>query len=1026
MRRIALSTLFIFTAITTSYAQTTPQQAVIAAAKAAANVARPQPKRLASLRVWDAPEGSRVLITSDATLSDYQAYAEGGRFFVLIPTALEPKTQDSLRGRGFTDVEIKTRGEDVTLSFGLERGARARVNQRFNRLEVLFTTPDAQEGAAQIATVATPTPTPTPAPVSAPPPSTSASPVPAAPETKSPSESTPAKTVPTSTAASPQTGNIPAPAAATVAGLTLPPEKAAPVRIPKFDKRPVIDGKLDDEIWKTAVVLKDFYQIDPGDNTPPLKPTEVYLGYDPKFLYIAFRAFDEPDKIRANVAKRDSIFEDDYVGFFLDTFNDKRKAFEAFFNPLGIQADGVITEGSGEDFTVDWVMESKGLVNTEGYIVEVAIPFKSLRYVAGKDKLWGAHFFRRIKRNNNELDSWMPISRSVASNLSQVGHLTGLEGVLAERTLELIPSLTISETGRHVGSFPPLQSGVVDPGRIVNEPLKFDPGLTAKLGITPTVTLDLALNPDFAQVEADQLVVTANQRFPIFFSEKRPFFLEGIDIFRTPILAVHTRAIVDPDIAVKLSGKQGKNTFGLMVASDNGPGNLSADDRGRLNACIERRLLDTAVDCNNERFLDKNAYIGVLRLKRDIGKGDSTIGMLATTYNFIEKHNQLGGFDGRFRINKQTIFNFQVLGTTSRNFFYDPVADETRYRTGNGLGYTAVYSVSGRNWGWELYGEGFTQDYRSDVGFFGRVNTNFNSFFLRYDTDPKTDKKSKILATHVHNFSWIGYDFQGRIQNWESEFYIEWRLRRNSWFSLGWEPAYERILEEEFGPKRTATRQGAFFGPDDERSVQKHHFFIAGGSQYSKKISFNGRAVYRRNHLDLDFGGGRRFPRVSPAAIARQDCLDADDAIIDPNTCPNAPLDPGAGHLFEFTGGIAYQPTGALRTSLNFIKNTLIRRDTDRTAVDTNIFTWRTTYQFTPFTFARGIIDYNTLNQRVRSQFLLGWTPNPGTAFYVGYNDDLNYGFNTISREIVPGFRRNSRTFFIKMSYLFRKSLSKQ
>ena len=134
------------------------------------------------------------------------------------------------------------------------------------------------------------------------------------------------------------------------------------------------------------------------------------------------------------------------------------------------------------------------------------------------------------------------------------------------------------------------------------------------------------MNPDFAQVEADQLVVTTNQRFPIFFPEKRPFFLEGIDIFRTPILAVHTRAIVDPDIAIKLSGKQGRNTFGLMVASDNGPGNLSADDRGRLNACIERRLLDPAVDCNNERFVDKNAYIGVLRLKRDIGKGDSTIG----------------------------------------------------------------------------------------------------------------------------------------------------------------------------------------------------------------------------------------------------------------------------------------------------------------------------------------------------------------------------------------------------------------
>src|SRR6185295_360731 len=170
------------------------------------------------------------------------------------------------------------------------------------------------------------------------------------------------------------------------------------------------------------------------------------------------------------------------------------------------------------------------------------------------------------------------------------------------------------------------------PGRIVNQPIELEPGLTAKFGISPTTTLDLALNPDFAQVEADQLVVTTNQRFPIFFPEKRPFFLEGIDIFQTPLSAVHTRAIVDPDIAVKLSGKRGRNTYGLMVASDNGPGNLSLDDRGALAICRDRRLLDPTLVCNAERFVDKNAYIGVLRLKRDIGSGENTIGMLATTY----------------------------------------------------------------------------------------------------------------------------------------------------------------------------------------------------------------------------------------------------------------------------------------------------------------------------------------------------------------------------------------------------------
>ena len=389
-------------------------------------------------------------------------------------------------------------------------------------------------------------------------------------------------------------------------GVVLPLEKSQPIRMPRFDKAPVIDGKLDDEIWKHAVLLKDFYQVQPGDNIAPSKPTEVMLGYDSKFLYVAFHCYDEPDKVRATIPKRDDIFNDDYVGILFDTFNDGRKAYEFDFSPLGIQADGIWTDGQGEDFNPDIVMESKGTITTDGWTVEVAIPFKSLRYVVGKDKLWGAHFWRRIKRFNNELSMWMPLNRDISSWLAQEGHLSGMDGISTERTLELIPSLTLSETAKRKGTLSAAQlaTGMLDPGRLVNEPIKFDPGLTGKYSITPNVTLDFAINPDFAQVESDQLVVTANQRFPIFFAEKRPFFLEGIDIFNTQIAAVHTRTIIDPDFAVKLTGKVDRNTFGLLLASDNGPGNFSPEER--LTA--------------NPRFIGKNASVGILRLKRDIGK----------------------------------------------------------------------------------------------------------------------------------------------------------------------------------------------------------------------------------------------------------------------------------------------------------------------------------------------------------------------------------------------------------------------
>ncbi|HEV3469924.1 MAG TPA: carbohydrate binding family 9 domain-containing protein [Pyrinomonadaceae bacterium] len=302
------------------------------------------------------------------------------------------------------------------------------------------------------------------------------------------------------------------------AGRRLPPEKAEPVRLPRFGQAPVIDGRLDDAAWSGAAVLKDFYQTHPGDNAPPSKPTEVRLGFDSKFLYVAFRAFDEPDKVRATLPKRDAVEADDHVRLILDTFNDERRAYLLFFNPHGVQQDGVYTEDRGPDFSVDLVMESKGLIAPDGYTVEVAVPFKSLRYEAGRGRLWGVHAQRKIKRFNDETDSWMPHRRDQAGWLNQAGRVTGLEGISAERTLELIPSLTVSETGRRTRTLPRAlvenNPALRDPGRIVNAPVALEAGLTAKLGLTPTVTLDFAYNPDFAQVEADATVVTANQRFP--------------------------------------------------------------------------------------------------------------------------------------------------------------------------------------------------------------------------------------------------------------------------------------------------------------------------------------------------------------------------------------------------------------------------------------------------------------------------------------------------------------------------------
>jgi hypothetical protein len=775
--------------------------------------------------------------------------------------------------------------------------------------------------------------------------------------------------------------------------VSLPPEKAQPVRIPLTDKAPVIDGKLDDESWKSAAVLKDFYQTHPGDNIAPSHPTEVMLAFDARHLYIAFRAYDEAGKVRATVAARDNVFSDDIVQIMLDTFNDKRKAYTLIFNPFGIQADGIRTEGAGEDYSVDIVMESKGVLTDNGYTVEVAIPFKSLRYEAGAGKLWGVHVFRRISRLDNENNSWMPVSRDKSGLLNQAGHITGLEGIATERSLEIIPTITFSESGRRVATLPPNSpASLIDPGRFVNSPVKIDPGISVKFGITPNITLDFAANPDFAQVEADAPVVLANQRFPIFFGEKRPFFLEGIDIFRTPIQAVHTRTIIDPDYAVKLTGKQGRNSFGLLLASDNAPGDFS-----------EEEINDPDVFPSIEKFIDKNAYVGAMRLKRDVGK-ESSLGLIATSYNFIERHNQLGGIDGRLKLDQQTILSFQAIGTTSRRRFFDVDRSEDVYRTGNGFAYTWNFDRGGRNFGYNLRGSGRTEDYRANVGFTPRTNTNSYGWFVRYNTDPKP--KAKLISWRLSNFANTNFDWQGRMTDLTMEGSGGLRFAHNTGMGGGVGRGYQRIFEEEFGARRNARQAGAFFG-DSERSSAWTSFFAWFETNPTDKLEAGVNMNRAWGIFDFDFGAGPRYPRVSPAALGD----------------PNALLDPGVADARGLGVGLSYKWSKDLNTSLRYSRDSLHRRDTNRTVFVSNIYSTTTTYQFTRFSFIRARIDYDTLSSNVRGQFLAGWTPNPGTAFYAGYNDNLNYnGFSPFTSHLERGFHRNSRVFFIKMSYLFRRS----
>jgi hypothetical protein len=465
------------------------------------------------------------------------------------------------------------------------------------------------------------------------------------------------------------------------------------------EPRPAIDGVLSEGEWATASRSELTYQVQPGDNAAPSERTAVHVAYDAQQLYVAVEAFDsEPAGIRGRLTRRDDLAADDYVRLYLDTYDDRRRAYVFSFNPLGIQADGLYSEGTavGRDWerNIDWswdgVLESRGSVSAEGFVLEIAIPFKSIRYQSGRP--WGLHIERWIARKGEKIQ-WRPISRDDSSFLVQMGELGGLDAVASGRALDVIPTLT--------GSLAPEQSNdgrVVDKGRV-------EPGVTSTWSVTPNMTLAGTANPDFSQVEADVPQIQVNQRFPLFIPEKRPFFLEGQSFFRSPgaLNFLDTRQIVDPAWGVKLAGKTGRNTVATLVAADEAPGlrvSPSSPDFGR------------------------DGIVSVGRYQRDLF-ANSIAGLYVTDYRFADASNTVVAADGNLRFRENQVLGFQAGRSVTRKADDAPGLD--------GRATYVWYELQGRHWRLFLNDQRISDDYRSLVGFVRRTGFRSNSANIGYE-----------------------------------------------------------------------------------------------------------------------------------------------------------------------------------------------------------------------------------------------------------------------------------------------------
>lgn len=459
-----------------------------------------------------------------------------------------------------------------------------------------------------------------------------------------------------------------------------------PMRPVRTDSPPRIDGVLDDPIWEKALKVSDFRTFYPDFGKTIPESTIAYAAFDDANLYFAFRCFDDPTKIKATMAQRDNIRNDDFICLNIDTFNDQQTLVAFYVNPLGIQMDSRGTNYS-EDISIDFVWYSAGRIDDQGYTVEASIPLKSIRYSSDDPTTMGIFFERQIGRKLEHVSYPAFDPGKGYQFLNQMGELE-YEGLKHYTFWQVLPALTYSSKYHQ------------DQGKLTRFDNHGEGGITATYGITPQLILDATYNPDFSQVEADAGQVDINLRSPLFFAEKRPFFLEGTDVLSLAgidqgrqqgvLYGVYTRTIVNPLAGIKLSGKLSRNgTLAAIVASD---------------------------DLTNGRPVNygRNAAVPVLRYKQTLNDhDDSYVGALYAGREWGSTYNRAGGVDGILRLTPASALEYHMLGSLTRS------SDSTSARDGHAA--SVLYRSNTRTLEWGLEANKVSQSFQLDDGYLTRA-----------------------------------------------------------------------------------------------------------------------------------------------------------------------------------------------------------------------------------------------------------------------------------------------------------------
>jgi hypothetical protein len=760
-----------------------------------------------------------------------------------------------------------------------------------------------------------------------------------------------------------------------LASKTFQPVFQPKLEIEKTTRTINIDGYLDDEGWETASRTSNFVERHPGDNIEPGVDTEVLITYDSDNLYVAFVCVDDPNQIRATMCQRDQFHGDDAVTLLLDTYGDASWAYEFFVNPYGIQKDQLWTNITGEDTGYDLIWKSAAQITETGYQVEMAIPFSSIRFPDKEVQSWKIDFWRTHPRDSYRQYSWSAYDRSEQCWPCQWGTVDGISNVRPGKGIEILPAFVSNRYGGIDYDSPDLP--------FKREDIEGELSLGGKYAINSNITLEAAYNPDFSQIEADAGQIDVNTTVALFFPERRPFFQEGRDIFRTLFNSFYTRTINDPQFAAKLTGRTEKYRFGVLSAVDENTPYIVPFEEGSSSPINVGK-----------------SYVNVFRGIQNVGDY-SQLGIIVNDRRFeAGGYNSVIALDHNFRLSRNYIFIGQYVYTSTEepdkpslgyNELYWRDFDDGKH-TGlfdgesfEDFAFISEIRRNGRHWNFILDYNQVGKSYQTQTGF--DPWNNQRNFYI---TNTYTIYPSKFFNRITGRLSTDGrWNFEG-IRKWR-HYSAEINTQMN--------------FAQTFAGVIFNTGVERWFGTEFE---DLWHLNINLNMRPTSQFSF---------YINYNFGVGPAFSAGTKgnekSLSAGFDLKPIDRLIIEPD--------------------INYLISNHKENGTELFENTIARTRVRYQATKSLSFRFVVEYSFREI-----LSDYDSyINQSTypREDYVLtrkGWNfeplitykINPFTVFYLGstyiYNTYDNYDNLTPMYYLTPDWRPSTQQYFMKLQYLFQ------